>query len=75
MEQIYRTFSTAGAAGDATFRRLSSSVLNTNIQLKETHSLLDRMATTLTNTIKWNLASSAINMVTRSVQQAWGYVK
>lgn len=33
------------------------------------------MATTLTNTLKWNVASSAINNMSRSVEQAFGYVK
>lgn len=46
-----------------------------NTQMRESHSLLDKMATTLGNTIKWNIASGAINGLTRSVEQAWGYVK
>ena len=33
------------------------------------------MATTLANTIKWNVASSVVNGLTRSVQQAWGYTQ
>ena len=33
------------------------------------------MATTLSNTIKWNMASAAVNGMTRSIEQAWGYVK
>jgi TP901 family phage tail tape measure protein len=33
------------------------------------------MATTLGNTIKWNAASSVVNGLSRSVEQAWGYVK
>ena len=75
IEQVYQAFRAAGSTGEAAFRSLSSSVLSTNIQLKETHSILDKMATTLTNTIKWNAASAAVNGLTRSVEQAWGYVK
>jgi hypothetical protein len=45
------------------------------MQLKESHALLDKMATTLANTIKWNAASSVVNGFSRSVEQAWGYVK
>ena len=33
------------------------------------------MAKTLTNTVKWNIASGAINSMSRSVEQAWGYTK
>jgi TP901 family phage tail tape measure protein len=43
--------------------------------VRESHAILDKMATTLANTIKWNAASGAVNGLTRSVQQAWGYVK
>ena len=75
INSVYQAFRSAGTAGQNAFRSLSSSILSTNIQLKETHNLLDKMATTLTNTIKWNMASSAVNMMTRSVEQAWGYVK
>lgn len=75
IEQIYSTFSKGGVAGENAFRSLTSQVLTTNVQLKETHSLLDNIATTLSNTIKWNLASSAVNTMSQSIQQAWGYVK
>ena len=75
IEQVYQAFRAAGSTGEAAFRSLSSSVLSTNIQLKETHNILDKMATTLVNTVKWNAASAAVNELTRSVEQAWGYVK
>lgn len=75
IEQVYQAFRAAGSTGEVAFRSLSSSVLSTNIQLKETHSILDKMATTLANTVKWNAASAAVNGLTRSVEQAWGYVK
>lgn len=75
VNQIYDSFSRAGAAGQAAFRNLSTSLLSTNVQLKESHKLLDNIATTLTNTVKWNIASGAVNAMTRSIEQAWGYVK
>lgn len=75
IDSIYTSFSRAGAAGEAAFRNLSTSLLSTNVALRETHTLLDNVATTLSNTVKWNLASSAVNAMSQSVQQAWGYVK
>ena len=75
IEQVYSAFSRAGTSGENAFRSLSSHVLSTNIQLKETHGLLDKMAKTLTNTVKWSIASGAINSMSRSVEQAWGYTK
>jgi len=61
--------------GQAAFRNLSTQILSTNIQLKESHNLLNKMAETLGNTIKWNVASAAVNSLSRSVEQAWGYAK
>ena len=75
ISKVYENFSKAGSVGENAFRSLSSQVLNTNIQLKESHSLLDNMATTLANTVKWNVASSAVNSLSNSIQQAFGYVK
>jgi hypothetical protein len=33
------------------------------------------MGETLSNTIRWSIASTAINSVTRSIQQAWSFTK
>lgn len=75
LNQIYKDFSNAGAAGQAAFRNTTTQILTTNMQLKQTHSLLDNMATTMANTVKWGVASSVMNSFTGSVQQAYGYVK
>lgn len=75
LNQIYKDFSNAGAAGQAAFRNTTTQILTTNMQLKQTHNLLDNMATTMANTIKWGVASSVMNSFTGSVQQAYGYVK
>ncbi len=75
MNDVYTSFSRAGATGQAAFRSLTSQVLSMNMQIKESHAWLDKMATTLANTIKWNVASTAVNSLSRSVQQAWGFVK
>lgn len=75
LNQIYKDFSNAGAAGQAAFRNTTTQILTTNMQLKQTHNLLDNMATTMANTIKWGVASSVMDSFTGSVQQAYGYVK
>jgi hypothetical protein len=43
--------------------------------VKQTHTAIDKMYTTFTNSIKWGLSSAIINGFTNTVQQAWGYVK
>lgn len=75
VNKIYKDLSQAGAAGQKAFRDITTQVLTTNMHLKQTHSLLDSMAETMGNTIKWGIASSALNIFTGSVQQAYGYVK
>ena len=75
VDKIYKDFNIMGQAGRNAFRNITSDVLTTNMQLKQTHSILDNMATTMANTIKWGVASSIMNSFTGSVQQAYGYVK
>ena len=75
IDKIYSDFSKMGATGQAAFRSLSTQMMTVNTRIRQSHSLLDKMATTLGNTLKWNIASNAINGISRSVEQAWGYVK
>ena len=75
IQQVYNEFSKAGVVGENAFRNLTSTVLKTNIQLKESHTILDRMATTFFNAFKYQVATKVLNSVTGSIQQAWGYTK
>ena len=75
LDQIYAGMSKAGYAGEAAFRKTATQVLTTNTQLKQSHKILDDIAKTMGNTIKWGIASSAMNIFTGSVQKAYGYVK
>lgn len=65
----------AGPAGENAFRSAMSSVTKFNTQVKETHTILNKIGTTLANTIKWSISSSLMNGVTQSIQQAWGFAK
>ena len=75
VDKIYSSFSKAGAQGQVAFSQMARSVLTTNLQLKETNSLLDSMGTTMINTVKWGVASSVMNTFTSSVQSAFSYVE
>ena len=75
VDQIYSSFSKAGAKGQAAFSKMAGQVLTTNLKLKETHSVLDAMGTTMMNTVKWGIASSIMNNFTGSVRSAFNYVK
>lgn len=75
INKIYNDFNSAGSAGQTAFKNMTTQILTTNMQLKQTHSFLENMATTLSNTIKWNIASGAMNALTNNVQQAVNYVE
>lgn len=73
INRIYRDFSSAGAEGQRAFRKVTSQVLTTNMQLKQTHGFLNNIAETMSNTIKWGVASGAMNTLTNTIQRAYGY--
>ena len=75
INDIYASFSKAGAQGQVAFSQMARSVLTTNQQLKQTHSLINQMGTTMVNTIKWGIASSVMNTFASSVQNAFTYVE
>lgn len=72
---LYNELNKAGPAGTQAFSKISSAVMSTNKELKQTHNFLDNIATTLGNTIKWNAASGAVNALTGKVQSAVTYVE
>lgn len=74
-QSIGKTFAQAGEKGKIAFRNMVSAISSTKLELKETHNILDKMGETLTNTIRWSIASTAINSVTGSIQKAWGFTK
>ena len=69
------TMNGAGRAGRAAFSDLLGTILTTQDAVKGTNKLLDSMAKTFFNTIKWSVSSSILNMFTGSIQQAWGYTQ
>lgn len=73
--KIQSSFSQAGTIGQEAFLGISKAALTTNVQLKQTSGILDKMGTTFTNTIKWGISSKIMNSFTGAVQQAWGYVQ
>ena len=66
LDRIYKDFSRAGEAGRAAFRGIATDVLTTNMQLKQSHKVLDDIANTMKNTVKWGVASSVMNSFTNS---------
>lgn len=75
VSKLRETLSGAGTSGQQAFNNLAHSVLNTNLELKESNKLLDSMATSMANTVKWGITSSIFNTITSSIQSAYYYAK
>lgn len=75
VEQMRQAMVQGGAQGAAAYNKVASAVLNTNLQLKNSSKLLDDMAVSMKNTVKWGITSSIFNNLTGSIQKAWSYTK
>ena len=75
ISSIKASFDKAGQSGQNAFRNLTTELLTTNKHLKESSQLVQKMADTLSNTVRWSIASSALNAMTGQVQKAWSFTK
>lgn len=73
LQQVKANLEAQGSVGATAWNRLSSSIMSTNIQIRESSKLLNDMATTMTNTLKWGVASSILNTMSNSIKQAYNY--
>lgn len=73
LNQIATNLNQAGVKGQIAFNNMTSQLLTHNTVLKKSNSLLNSMATTLGNTLKWSIASGAIRAVTSGIREAWNY--
>ena len=65
----------AGLEGETAFMNLQNAIASSNIQLKNTNTLLSQMGTTLANTIRWQFSSSLIHGFQGAIQKAVGYAE
>lgn len=75
LNTLQAKLSGAGDVGTIAFRKICTEIITTNSYIKKTDALISKIATTLGNTLKWNISSSIINRMTGSIQEAWGYTK
>lgn len=50
-------------------------IIESNVQLKKSNQLLDKMAITMSNTIRFGISSAIFNKVTGSISEAYNYAK
>ena len=72
---VQQAYASLGKEGDRLFKSFATDILTANRGLKQTHTIVDDMMTTMTNTIKWGISSSIMNNFTGAISQATGYVK
>lgn len=75
LENIRQEFLQIGPKGALAFAKIESQLFKVTEKTRQAHSLLNRMGTTLGNSLKWTISSSIINNFTGSIQQAWGFTK
>lgn len=73
MNNLKKAMEMGGYVGAEAFNSFSKAVLNTNVYVKQSSKLLDEMAVSLKNTVKWGITSSLFNNLTGSLQKAWDY--
>ena len=64
-----------GPEAQTTFNTFSRAILQTQLPVKKTSEMLDKMAITFKNTIRYGISSSIWNNFSNSVQKAYSYVK
>lgn len=65
----------AGTSGQKAFLNLTNTFTQMGSVVKRTNKLVDEMAQTMKNTIKWGLSSGLWNQMLSNTQQAYGYIK
>jgi len=75
VDNLKKAMMQGGEVGAAAYNRIAQSVLTTNVQLKQSNLLLDKMALTMGNTIRFGISSAVFNRITDSISEAYSYVK
>ena len=73
MNGVKKALEGAGPIGTSAFNNIASSVLNTNIELRKTSAVLDKMALTMANTVRFGISSSIFNTLTGQISKAYNY--
>ena len=75
LQDVKLNFSQIGAYGTQAYNSIATAVLKTNIQIKQGSKLLNDMAVTFKNTIRYGISSSVFNTMANSIQRAYEFSK
>lgn len=75
MNGFIQNLAKIGPAGYQAFNSLQKSLTQTNDKLRSAGGWADKMLTTLSNTVRWSIATKALQTVTGSIQKAFYFTK
>ena len=75
LQEYGRTLMSLGSQGQQAFMSLTQAVMNSEVPIRRTNTMLKEMGVTLANTVKWQLSSSMIHGFMGAVQSAYGYAQ
>lgn len=74
-KELSQSLLSGGAAGQQTFLSLASAIAQSEVPLKQMNSTLRNFATTLKNTVKWEISSNIVHGLEGALQGAVSYAK
>lgn len=75
IQDYAKTLDSLGPRGREAFSQLASAITTAEVSFKKANSVLSEMWTTMKNTVRWQLTSSALHSFIGGLQQAYGYAK
>ena len=75
LETYRKSLQSLGADGTQAFTQLARAVSNSEVPIMKVSNLFTQLGTTLKNTIKWQISSTAIHAFIGGLQSAYGYAK
>ena len=70
-----KVLSSLGPEGEQAFAKMAKAIINAEVPLKRTNSVLKEFKTSLANTARWQLSSSMLHGFMGAVQSAYGYAQ
>ena len=72
---VEQSFSKLGGKGRQAFMQIANAVANAQTPMIQTNAMLDKMWTTMQNTMRWQISSSVLNMFVGAFQSAFSFAK
>ena len=75
LESYANDLSNIGPQGEQAFLKVAMAINSAQLPLRRTSKLFDELWTTMKNTMRWQLTSSALHVLVGTLQTAYGYAK